>query len=221
MNLGWKLALVQRRVASQSLLATYTEERLPVITEMLPLTRSLFDQIIAHRLTGVPRTSDLRQFGVNYRWSSIVLHNAEHKNTLGVGAYGAGRDGFVQPGDRAPEAPGLVNLGTMEATSIFGILSSCLHTVLVFTDSFEKAAAIIDVSNTCPSGTFQYAIITRLSTVSCLNGLILQDHQGYASRSYSYTGGVKVVVIRPDGFVGALLDGAGGLLKYIKLIFTV
>ena len=37
-NLAWKLALVQRGLASPSLLRTYTEERLPVSAELLNQT---------------------------------------------------------------------------------------------------------------------------------------------------------------------------------------
>ena len=37
-NLGWKLALVEQRLAPRALLATYSEERLPVIQRMLQET---------------------------------------------------------------------------------------------------------------------------------------------------------------------------------------
>lgn len=40
-NLGWKLALVVKGFSPSSLLDTYTEERLPVIQDMLRRTREL------------------------------------------------------------------------------------------------------------------------------------------------------------------------------------
>ena len=41
-NLGWKLALVHKGLAPDSLLDTYAEERLRVIAQMLQLTTALY-----------------------------------------------------------------------------------------------------------------------------------------------------------------------------------
>ncbi|KAJ3515495.1 hypothetical protein NLJ89_g1721 [Agrocybe chaxingu] len=45
-NLGWKLALVAKQLAPPSLLDTYSEERLPVVAEMLNITTSLLKKTI-------------------------------------------------------------------------------------------------------------------------------------------------------------------------------
>ncbi|EAU90555.2 OxyL protein [Coprinopsis cinerea okayama7 len=72
LNLGWKLALVVKDLAPHSLLGTYTEERLPVISEMLNISTNLLDKAFRGRSEYI-RDENILQLGINYRWSSIVL----------------------------------------------------------------------------------------------------------------------------------------------------
>ena len=45
-NLGWKLSLVVEGLAHPSLLDTYSEERLPVVSEMLKQTTKLLNGMV-------------------------------------------------------------------------------------------------------------------------------------------------------------------------------
>jgi FAD binding domain len=223
MNLGWKLALVERGLASSSLLSSYTKERLPVVTDTLKITTALFDQLVASKLDTTPKALELRQFGVNYRWSSIVVDDGLRSSDKPVGTYGALRD-KVHAGDRAPDAPGLVNLETGVTTSIFQILSSSLHTAFVLADTADKAAPFFDILKTCPPGTLQLAWVLpnniEFTEKPISYGLTLQDRGGHTYWSYLPDGGLRVVVVRPDSFVGALVSNTDGLKKYLKLIFS-
>lgn len=223
MNLGWKLALVERGLARQSLLSTYTEERLPVIREMLHITTKLFKNLVVNKTPGFPGVPDLRQFGVNYRWSSIVVDDIpSHKPE--ITAYGAAQ-GDVHAGDRAPDATGLVNDKTGEVTSIFKILNCFQHTAFVFTDSIQKVVPLIDALKTCPPGTFQQIVILRdplnLKTEYPPAYLVLDDSSGHAYRNYKINEISKVIVIRPDGIVGASTSDTKKLKMYLNLIFGI
>ena len=139
MNLGWKLSLVAKGVASPSLLDSYNDERTPIIAEMIKLSSTLFNKFVQAKAGGKDRENawkrggDLHQFGVNYRWSSVVVdeRTPKPKNAQDVDPYGAGSDGTLRAGDRAPQAPGLVTASAGE-TSLFDLFGPGHHTVLLF-----------------------------------------------------------------------------------------
>ncbi|TFY56076.1 hypothetical protein EVJ58_g7861 [Rhodofomes roseus] len=99
-NIAWKLALVEKGLASPSLLATYTEERLPVIAAMLQKSTKLYDAMQNNAEEGWNRGGDLRMLGVNYRWSSIVVDERTPKaqSPESVNPYGSGNDGELRAG---------------------------------------------------------------------------------------------------------------------------
>lgn len=151
------MALVYQKLASSSLLDTYHEERLPVIAEVLKKTTTLLDKTFEAKLktaeSGFSRSRSLLQLGVNYRWSSIVVEEELHGQqtaTAGGGSeedidhplidpYNPKGDGKLHTGDRAPDAPGLVNVTTNESTSLFRIFGYTYHTVLLL-DDFDSDA---------------------------------------------------------------------------------
>ncbi|KAH9911199.1 uncharacterized protein B0H18DRAFT_385348, partial [Fomitopsis serialis] len=148
-NLGWKLSLVEKGYAPTTLLSTYSEERLPVIKRMIDETKAMY-KIVMNGPRDKPRGAgeqdaawrgrqdQLKQLGINYRWSSILVDeihavDAEEAKRETVDAYGAlGGDG-LHAGDRAPDAPALVDLksGGAEPTSLFNIFAPTHHTVLL------------------------------------------------------------------------------------------
>lgn len=90
-NLGWKLAS-----ASDSLLDTYQEERLPIAEWTLRTSSRSSAAILAgsrERSAGVDAgmTDDVRQLGLHYRWSSLSRDLVDRADRL-------------QAGDRAPDA---------------------------------------------------------------------------------------------------------------------
>ena len=86
-NLGWKLAAVLAG-APDALLDTYEAERRPIAAEVLGFSTRLLNQ------GDLKRGREARQLDLGYEGSSLSLD-------LGVAAK-------VAPGDRAPDAPGLV-----------------------------------------------------------------------------------------------------------------
>ena len=101
----------------------------------------------------IVRPQHLLQPGVNYRWSPIVLEGRttlEGDTTAEKNPYGQD-SGRLRAGDRAPEAPGLVDADGHE-TSLLRIFKPQMHTIMVFTLSNgvedENAIAVVKAAQT-------------------------------------------------------------------------
>lgn len=224
--------MVIEGLASPSLLDSYTEERLPVIKDMLRITAELLQRSFdPNRKGGVmDRPSYLHQLGVNYRSSPIVLDEFQDEDTAAktvTSAYES--DKVLRAGARAPEAPKLLDIRSGQETSLFDIFRPHLHTVLIFLstlDADEDTTATLKALEDLPKGTVQSVIVTPKGSTSVHPGetkpdLIVQDGEGHALAAYDVlsTEG-RIVVIRPDGYVGAIVRRADGVVRYFSNIFS-
>ncbi|KAF8895550.1 FAD binding domain-containing protein [Infundibulicybe gibba] len=229
-NLGWKLALVAKGIAPRSLLDTYTEERIPVIAEMLNETTKILTKATNSNFGEDTwgRDGTLLQLGVNYRWSSIVVdeQGAEGaEDGTHITAYG-NLDGKLKAGDRAPDAPGLVQHKPASRATIrlFDLFNPAHHTVLLFsTSGGNEHAEVVQSLARYPEGTIQFVIVTRMgSTQSGMEGegvdFVVEDGAGSASAAYgaAVAQGCSIAIIRPDGVVGAFVTGTQGVHRYFK-----
>ncbi|KAK0188523.1 FAD binding domain-containing protein [Armillaria mellea] len=220
-NLAWKLALVDRGLAAPTLLDTYSQERIPVIAAMLDKTTDLHNKTFtagAASSEGWRRGPELYQFGVNYRGSPIVVDEGETPDS--VDPYRSGEDGPVRAGDRAPDAPGLVS-SQGEKTSLFEIFRTSYHTVLIFPGADLEVKPILDFLKAYPVGTVKSVVILHQNATPAFDGFpadfVLTDGDGHGRKHYNDRNGI--VVVRPDGIIGALVGGAEGLKQYFKGIF--
>ncbi|VDB88577.1 unnamed protein product [Peniophora sp. CBMAI 1063] len=227
MNLAWKLAFTLKHSSPLTLLSTYEEERLPVLREMLRMTNSMASK--AFKSTDMSKAAwqrppALRQLGVHCRWSSVVFDelleggagDVEGTSVEPEDVYGKDKSERLRAGDRAPDAPGLVD-GQGKSTELFDILKPTYHTVVVLDKSILRAVAAVAAGY--PKGSVR--VIAALPEGHGVAGVdVYTDSQGHAQRAYGVEAGVKVAVIRPDGVVGGLLKGSGGLQKYFSKIFT-
>ncbi|KAG6866549.1 hypothetical protein C0991_002034 [Blastosporella zonata] len=244
-NLGWKLALVLRGLASPSLLHTYSEERIPVIREMLDRTTRILRRIFTERTNDAwSRGGGLLQLGINYRWSSIVLderkdtedaefsdfdfgEEEEEEGGAGIDAYGGSSDGILCAGDRAPDASGLVNLAPLPHQSspswrLFDIFRPTHHTVLIFPPALYDAPAIIRTLEKLPSGmTRSVVLLGRGQGIpACCRGVdsVFEDREGHAHNAYVIVDdwAVVVVVAGPSGLICALAILKNGSQQTIR-----
>ncbi|KAK0466821.1 uncharacterized protein EV420DRAFT_1635862 [Desarmillaria tabescens] len=220
-NLAWKLALVDKGLAAPTLLDTYTQERIPVIAAMLNKTTELLNKTFkpgASSYDGWQRGPELYQFGVNYRGSPIVVDEAGTPES--VDPYRSGEGGELRAGDRAPDAPGLVS-SKGEKTRLFDTFRTSYHTVLIFAGTELEAKEILDLLKAYPAGTVKSVVILPQSNGPVVDGssvdFVLTDGEGYARKNYNDRNGV--VMVRPDGMIGALVGGVDGLKQYFKGIF--
>ena len=230
LNLVWKLSLVYKGLSAPALLDSYDSERLPVIAEMLNITTGILARV--HGSGGTEhvmhRGQKLTMLGVNYRWSPIVVDEITEAGP--VNAYRILDESTLVAGDRAPDAPGLtvVKAGAeVSETRFFDVFKATYHTVLVFGPDMGSAEDIIGMLSSCPRDIVrlmvvlpQEAVATESSTATSGTDVVV-DAAGHAYRAYlTEKGEKKVVVVRPDGVVGAIVRGAEGVKAYIRKIFV-
>ncbi|RDX54604.1 hypothetical protein OH76DRAFT_1397960 [Lentinus brumalis] len=237
-NIAWKLALAYKGLASRDLLSTYDVERLPVIAQMLAATSALYTQLTHLKPDGGPgsglessnflkwRNDALRQLDINYRWSPMVL-DARGMNDLDENALKArGYQGYpgepVRAGDRAPEAPALVD-ATGKETSLFEIFKPNAHTVLVFSPKHAGSGAqeVVAAAQASPlASVTKTLVLGRDGVPPTIEGAsAYHDKEGHAYKAYGVDDGVlTVVVVRPDGYIGAFVNDVDGLQTYISRI---
>ncbi|EIN05284.1 hypothetical protein PUNSTDRAFT_92155 [Punctularia strigosozonata HHB-11173 SS5] len=245
-NLGWKLALVDRGYAPPSILSSYSEERHPVIRAMLQLTGDLYTKTRGANIKeSLNRSTPVYMLEINYRWSGIVVddrvdpNSPEKKDTSR--AYAGNEDG-VHAGDRAPEAPELevvrasaaASLEGQEPTSIFKLFKLTKHTALIFVKQNADSsiiAAFLQALASFPPETVQTAVAispsvtneqkATFATLTEGADVVLLDKAGHAFREYGVGDdhSQALVLVRPDGYVGAYVYGTEGLKKYTEAQF--
>ncbi|OJJ45040.1 hypothetical protein ASPZODRAFT_134469 [Penicilliopsis zonata CBS 506.65] len=173
-NLGWKLAAVLHG-ASPALLDTYEKERLPVAAGVLSLSTTLLNDTIS--TVTIARDDRTLQLGVGYPTSSLSRDTREVHL----------RQGTVQAGNRAPDAPGLViSTQSSDATvcRLFDFLRGDHFTLLCFTETVDVAPRPW----------------LHIKTVHVTDEL---DASGHLRAAYGLSDGA-VVLIRPDGYIGLI-----------------
>jgi hypothetical protein len=233
-NLGWKLAHVVKGFSPPTLLNSYTEERLPVVAEMLDLTTKIL-KISVNEPTneaGYKRSGNLNQLGVNYRWSSIVVDQSTDSSTGPDGrkahsAYGVEVGGILRAGDRAPDAPGLVevtsdNQKSSGSTRLFKLLSPTCHTVLIFAETADIHATLATIAK-YHKDPVRPVVFLRAGTTNMIKDAgcdVFEDRDGHAYNAYKGAEGANgIVTIRPDGVIGAIVNDVDWLERYLRGIF--
>lgn len=233
MNLGWKLALVEKGLSPSSILSTYNSERLPVIAEMLQRTTVLLDGLVGSKGNGSDfsswrRTEGLTQLGVNYRWSEIVIDERDENDLKDrmIQAYGKEGDS-AHAGDRAPDAPTLKDIRASGdvTTRLFQILSLRHHTALLFIDNSNRIGPVLDALDRYPSNTISSVLILprEITFTHAVDRVekVLQDTEGHAYEIYGVRSEeLTVFLIRPDGTIGAIVSGVEGIERYRQLLFS-
>lgn len=185
-NLGWKLAAVQSG-ANTALLDTYEAERLPVARHVLELSSRLTASAVSSKTKGlVARDQDTSQLDIHYRASSL---SCELRSA----------PGRVRAGDRAPDAPGLLDCEG-STLRLFDLFRGPHATLLAFGDGWEPVleAALVAAGSSVralcvlPAG-------ASLSNTSDVRTFV--DSLGHASAAWE-PGVAALFAVRPDGVVG-------------------
>ncbi|KAH7883312.1 FAD binding domain-containing protein [Phlebopus sp. FC_14] len=220
-NIAWKVALVHKGLSPSSLLETYSKERIPVIAEMLNLTTELLNKGLGTDGASVEdaftRGRKLYMLGVNYRYSPVVVD--EFSQTGPVNAYGMLQSGVLVAGDRAPDAPNLIKVKAEgEETRLFDIFRPAYHTVLIFGTEGDAASSVVGALRPYDKSVVRTVVVLPASAPvpsTTEVDLVLHDEKGHAHDAYLVPkGSTRVVVVRPDGVVGAIVHGGEGVQKY-------
>jgi 2-polyprenyl-6-methoxyphenol hydroxylase-like FAD-dependent oxidoreductase len=197
-NLGWKLALAYRGVATDELLDTYNEERLPVIHDLVYRTERATDLVnsnshfvhtllrhilpLAFRLDAIPREGArvVSELGVNYRASAL-----SGKTDV---------DGSVRAGDRFPD----IVLADGEPARGLDIIDPSKFTILA-----GGAAGAPELQQ-----------LTRYEAL-CVLRTVAKPSAALAAA----LGHATVAVVRPDGYLlcaGTPASVAGELAAWLE-----
>ena len=243
-NLGWKLALVAQGHASEVLLDTYTEERLPVARKVLkathlgttvlttrsPVLGSLRNSVIsvvlrsgAVQKRAVNTAAELR---VNYRRSPIVSGEGGNRLVRTVRAL-ADRTSVPNAGDRAPDTA----LAGSEAGRLYDLLRHPGHTLLAFAGDLPSAEILRRVAEVVAGVAGEgyedlvrgYAVVAGTDTPSEWIGVgaLIWDPDRAAHAHYGMRE-AGLCLIRPDRYVALrtrTLD-AGNLHRYLRKVFS-
>ncbi|HET6217337.1 MAG TPA: FAD-dependent oxidoreductase [Acidobacteriaceae bacterium] len=177
-NLGWKLSAVLAG-ASDSLLDTYEEERLPIAAWLLGATTQLHRQTFRENAT-LQRDQQFLQLALNYRGSSLAQGEPSLSTTL-------------QPGDRAPDAPLRDHLG--KEMRLFDLFRSPHFTLLEFTSQAPRENE--NATNTQPFAP-RYKILRSPVVPSRKDEFASPDEHSW--KSYGPASDA-LFLIRPDGYI--------------------
>ena len=113
----------------------------------------------------------------------------------------------------------LVNADGTES-ALFDLFKPTHHTVLVFAPR-GGAAKIIQAIQAYPAGTVQTVVLGKDAVPQTVDGAkSYYDKEGHAHRAYQVDGDTEtIVVVRPDGYVGAVVYDLTGLKTYFSRIF--
>ncbi|KAJ7701899.1 monooxygenase [Mycena rosella] len=228
-NLGGKLALVHKGLAPVALLDTYSEERIRVIAHMLKVTTELYHKMFSGAGPADPsawkRGSDLNMLGVNYCGSLIVFEDAAGAG-VSSDAYSRAAGSTVQAAYCAPDASGLVRAGSADApTTLFAVFHVSMHTMLLFGGDAGAHAPVATVLGRFPEAAVRTVLVIPQGQTAADDGAlfsaVLEDQAGHAYAGYGLTAGeLAVVVVRPNGVVGAVVSNARGIERYFQKVLV-
>jgi 2-polyprenyl-6-methoxyphenol hydroxylase-like FAD-dependent oxidoreductase len=211
-NLAWKLALVLRGIAGESLLDSYNAERHPIGVRLLKTTDRMFSVISGHSL--LARTARGRL--APHLATRVLTHHSLRRWFLGTLAQlrlhypdsplnaedGSGWQDAPAPGDRAREVDVLID---GKPGRIYDVLRGTHHTVLLFTGLDDHARPAVELGRIAEwiQRAYPGLVIARvISAERCADHpSALGDPDWSAHRQYGIEP-ASAYVIRPDGHVG-------------------
>jgi 2-polyprenyl-6-methoxyphenol hydroxylase-like FAD-dependent oxidoreductase len=193
-NLAWKMALVLRGAAPESLLDSYEAERRPVGVEVVERTKAA--SLSLGRARKEDRLADT-QVLVNYRGSAWVEDA------------GGGTEGDMagpRAGDRAPDVQGLRRDQVGFPLRLFDTLRGTGHVILV---ALDAGASLDPVEALARDVAARHGDLVRVVAVvdgagpppDLVGGAVLLDPQRGFRSAYAAKN-ASVIIVRPDGHVG-------------------
>ncbi len=243
-NLAWKLALVIRGKATDALLETYRQERLPIARKVLAETdqrtriffarngavRLLRDRVVIPLLKRafVQRRLfwTVSELGINYRSSPLSYSSQDARTKRPVRKPWPRQ--APRPGDRAPDGR-CFRHPSQEATSLFAEFRGPQSHLLLFAgrDALGDNANLVQIArrvgDLLGEEVKTHLIVTTFEKRAKLDwdGSILLDPEDKLHTRYG-AGVASLYFIRPDGYIGYRSQPAQekSLLDYLEQWFV-
>ncbi|SAK58482.1 monooxygenase FAD-binding protein [Caballeronia fortuita] len=201
-NLAWKLTLASRGLARETLLDSYESERRPVGLDVVESTSRALNTVLAHgEIKPAMRETQLL---VGYRGSSPIVAD----ECIDMAAE------WPAPGDRAPQAGGLVEAFIGHAQRLHDHLGRGRHTLVAYIDGDADGARLAAFASAVDA--WRDALGTAASAVLIVSAhyasaasfeaapeayRCLSDEAGAFASAYGARNGMAWAV-RPDGHIG-------------------
>jgi FAD binding domain len=211
-NLAWKLALVERGLADESLVDSYQAERHPVGVKLLKTTDRLFSafggqnplaRLARGRVAPLLAGGVLTRPWVCQRFAGLLAQLRVHYPNSPLSAEdGSGWRDAPAPGDRAREADVVIDGRGRRLHEVF---RGTQHTVLLFTGLDDEALPAAELCRIAEQieQTHQGLVKARVVTAERFadHPAALGDPTRSAHRQYGVTSACAFVV-RPDKYIG-------------------
>jgi 2-polyprenyl-6-methoxyphenol hydroxylase-like FAD-dependent oxidoreductase len=211
-NLAWKLALVERGIAEESLLDSYEAERHPIGVQLLKTTDRMFSafggqnplaRLARGRVAPVLANHLLTRSWLRRRFIGMLAQLRVHYPDSPLSAEdGSGWRGAPAPGDRAREADVVID---GRKAGLYEVFRGTHHTVLLFTGLDDEARSAVELCRIAEQLEEAYPGMVKARVVSAEryadHPATLGDPTRSAHRQYGITAATAFVV-RPDKYVG-------------------
>ena len=211
-NLAWKLALVERGLAGESLLDSYQAERHPVGVQLLKTTDRLFSafggqnplaRLARGRVAPLLASTVLTRTWIRRRFIGLLAQLRLHYPDSPLNAEdGAGWRDAPAPGDRAREADVIIDGRQGRLHEVF---RGTHHTVLLFTGFDNDARPAVEMCRTAEQIEQMYPGMVKVRVVTAErfadHAAALGDPTRSAHRRYGATSACAFIV-RPDKYIG-------------------
>ncbi|WP_250493379.1 FAD-dependent monooxygenase [Caballeronia sp. GAWG1-1] len=198
-NLAWKLALVARGIANETLLSSYEAERRPVGLDVVEATSRALNTVLVHgEVRPAMRETQLL---VGYRGSAIVADANDEINAQIA-------PGLPAPGDRVPECGGLAEAFVGHAVRLRDHIGRGRHTLIGYLDhdingdSREPFDAAFQAWRNMLGDAGNAVLITAGKSPECSETYaVLADEAGEFAAFFGARSGM-IWALRPDGHIG-------------------
>ena len=238
-NLAWKLALVVRGVAGQALLDSYEAERRPVGADVIARTTEASLKL-GRETTRDSRLADT-QILVAYPQSPIVGPGLDGGRSGAGASGGAAPQGAqrgagigdatasLRPGDRAPDAAGLVRAHVRHPIRLHGLLRGTAHVLVVQLKSEPDAPGTPSATLEALAASLAGRLGDLIRIVAIAAAPVAADdrpvgvatHVDEAGTFASAYRGAGAWLVRPDGYLGAVLPEPteAAVVAYFERLF--
>ncbi|WP_250466961.1 FAD-dependent monooxygenase [Caballeronia sp. GAFFF2] len=198
-NLAWKLALVARGIANETLLSSYEAERRPVGLDVVEATSRALNTVLVHgEVRPAMRETQLL---VGYRGSAIVADANDEINAQIA-------PGLPAPGDRVPECGRLAEAFVGHAVRLRDHIGRGRHTLIGYLDhdmngdSREPFDAAFQAWRNMLGDAGNAVLITAGKSPECSETYaVLADAAGEFAAFFGARSGM-IWALRPDGHIG-------------------